>query len=150
MSSSYIPAELRRLVVARAEGCCEYCWIHEEDTFFGCEVDHVLSEKHGGATGAENLAYACVVCNRRKGSDVGSFVPGSSRFSRFYNPRSDRWAEHFGFSADGLWIEPLTDVGAVTARIPGFNDLERQLEREALRQIGRYPPPGVRERILGP
>ena len=47
MSTSYIGAELRRYVFARAERLCEYCLIHEEDTFFGCEVDHILSEKHG-------------------------------------------------------------------------------------------------------
>jgi hypothetical protein len=51
VSTSYISAELRRLVVARAESLCEYCLIHEEDTFFGCEVDHVISEKHGGVSG---------------------------------------------------------------------------------------------------
>ena len=44
-TASYISPELRRLVAARAEGLCEYCLIHEDDTFFGCEVDHILSEK---------------------------------------------------------------------------------------------------------
>ncbi len=33
---------------------------------------------------------------------------------------------------EGFRIEPLTEVGAVTARIFGFNDPERILEREAL------------------
>ena len=28
---------------------CEYCLIHEDDTVFGCEVDHIISTKHGGA-----------------------------------------------------------------------------------------------------
>jgi len=72
MSVTYIPAELRRFVVARAEGICEYCLIAEVDTFYGCEADHILSEKHGGATDAENLAMACVFCNQAKGSDIGS------------------------------------------------------------------------------
>jgi hypothetical protein len=45
--SSYINAALRRLVATRAEGLCEYCLINEEDAFFGCEVDHIISEKHG-------------------------------------------------------------------------------------------------------
>jgi len=69
------------LVVARADHLCEYCLIHEEDTFFGCEVDHIISEKHGGPTTADNLADACVFCNRAKGSDVASIVPGSGTFS---------------------------------------------------------------------
>jgi hypothetical protein len=58
MSVTYIPADLRRLVVARAEGICEYCLIAEEDTFYGCEVDHIISEKHSGSTTADNLAFA--------------------------------------------------------------------------------------------
>jgi hypothetical protein len=73
--SSYISAALRRLVATRAEYLCEYCLIHEEDTFFGCEVDHIISEKHGGQTEADNLAYACAFCNRSKGSDsVSTFA----------------------------------------------------------------------------
>jgi 5-methylcytosine-specific restriction endonuclease McrA len=58
---SYINEELRRLVALRAEYLCEYCLIHEEDTFYGCEVDHIISLKHGGPTEAENLAYACAI-----------------------------------------------------------------------------------------
>ena len=47
---------LRRLVAERAWHVCEYCLVHEDDLFHGCEVDHVLSRKHGGQTTAENLA----------------------------------------------------------------------------------------------
>lgn len=54
MSVTHIAADLRRLVVARAEGLCEYCLISEDDTFYGCEADHIISEKHGGSTDAEN------------------------------------------------------------------------------------------------
>jgi len=54
--SSYISPALRRLVATRAEYLCEYCLIHEDDTFFGCEVDHIISEKYGGQTAENNLA----------------------------------------------------------------------------------------------
>lgn len=56
MSATYISAELGRLVIARADNLCEYCLIHEDDTFFGCEVDHIISEKHGGLTRVATLA----------------------------------------------------------------------------------------------
>ena len=59
MSTTYIPVELRRMVFQKAEQKCEYCLIHEDDTFFGCQVDHIIAEKHGGATTLENLALAC-------------------------------------------------------------------------------------------
>jgi hypothetical protein len=137
MSVTYISAELRRLVVARAEGLCEYCLIAEEDTFYGCEVDHIISEKHGGPTQEENLAYACVFCNQSKGSDVGSIHWESGQFVRFFNPRTDHWADHFMLTESR--IEGITEIGAVTARILGFNTGERLLERQTLHEIGRYP-----------
>jgi 5-methylcytosine-specific restriction endonuclease McrA len=83
MSVTYIGVELRRRVVARAEEICEYCLIAEIDTFYGCEADHIISEKHGGGTDDENLAYACVCCNQAKGSDIGSINWETEEFVRF-------------------------------------------------------------------
>lgn len=145
MSVTYISAELRRLVVARAEGLCEYCPIAEEDTFYGCEVDHIISEKHGGPTQGDNLGYACVFCNRAKGSDVGSIHWESGQFVRFFNLRTDRWVDHFVLT--GSRIEGVTAIGAVTARILGFNSGERILERLTLQGIGRYPSPAASSRM---
>jgi HNH endonuclease len=137
MSQTYISAEMRRLVIERAGRRCEYCLIHEDDTYFGCEVDHVVSEKHGGLTVVENLAYACLVCNRYKGSDLGSILLPSGDLIRFFNPRIDVWPDHF--SLDGVIIKPLTAISQVTERILRFNTIERLMEREALRLVGRYP-----------
>lgn len=145
--SSYISDALRQSVASRADYLCEYCLIHDDDTFLGCEVDHIISLKHGGSTEAENLAYACCFCNRHKGSDIASIVKETGNLARFFNPRLDRWAEHFHFS--GNIIEPLTDVGEATARIFGFNASERILERESLIAIGHYPSKSALTRIQG-
>jgi hypothetical protein len=142
MSSSYIPIELRRLVIARADRLCEYCLLHEDDAYLGCEVDHIISEKHGGLTKAENLCLACMTCNRNKGSDIGSIVMpfNGGVFSRFFNPRTDLWYEHFTFNdSDLITILPLSPIGEVTIRILRFNSVECLLERQTLREIGRYP-----------
>lgn len=133
--SRYLSAEVRQLVAARADYLCEYCLIAEDDTFFGCEVDHVISLKHGGSSEVENLAYACVFCNRQKGSDIGSISSGE--FSRFFNPRTDRWSDHFRLT--GSSIQPLTLIGEVTARILNFNSADRILERRALQEANKYP-----------
>ena len=113
----WISAELRRTIADRAKQLCEYCLIAEEDTFYGCEVDHIISLKHSGSSEPNNLAYACALCNRAKGSDVGS-IATSGEFTRFFNPRADRWAEHFGL--EGATIQPLTPIGEVTAGILSF------------------------------
>ena len=41
---------------------------------------------------------------------------------------------------NGVVVEPRISVGEAAAKILGFNETERILEREALRHIGRYPP----------
>lgn len=150
MSTTYINAELRRLVIARADRLCEYCLLHEDDAYFGCEVDHIISEKHGGLTNAENLAYACMTCNRNKGSDVGSIVMplDSGIFSRFFNPRTDLWYEHFSLNnSNAITIVPLSHIGEVTTRILRFNNAECLLERQALHDINRYPTAEALRRI---
>ncbi len=142
MNRRYISEQLRRLVANRANNLCEYCLIHEDDTFFSCQVDHIISLKHGGKTKAENLAYACAFCNRNKGSDVGSIL-SNDNFVRFYNPRTDKWSDHF--QLEGTIIKPMTDVGEATANILDFNNIDRIIERQTLIDLGRYPHPSVVE-----
>ena len=143
MSRTYIPAETRRLVAERAQRRCEYCLIHEDDTYFGCQIDHIVSEKHGGSSALENLAYACTFCNRNKGSDIGSILTDSKGLVRFFDPRTDRWTDHFAVDGDLITIVALTQIGEVTAHILAFNDIDRLMERDELHRIGRYPPVNV-------
>ena len=110
--TTYVAAALRRLVADRAGHVCEYCLIHEDDTFLGCEVEHVIAEKHGGPTTEDNLAFACVFCNRAKGSDIASVFPGSTEPVRLFHPRRDRWAEHFRLATDTWSIETMSPVVA--------------------------------------
>jgi hypothetical protein len=146
VSITYVGAELRRLVTTRAEGICEYCLINIEDTHFGCCVEHVIAEKHGGATNAENLAFACVFCNRYKGSDLGSLDPHSGVLVRFFHPRTDRWSDHFRLTED-MEITPCTDVGRVTVTVLRHNSSERLLERQELHAHGFYPGKAALRRI---
>jgi Restriction endonuclease len=97
--SPSVAAALRRLVAERAGYMCEYCGIPESLTFFGCQIDHIVAAKHGGDTTANNLCYACVFCNRFKGSDLGSVDPDSGALVRFFNPRSDCWGSILNTSA---------------------------------------------------
>ncbi len=135
--SNRISDELRNAVAHRANHFCEYCLIHEEDTIYGCQVDHVISLKHGGATTLANLAYACAFCNRLKGSDIGSILWSTQSFIRFFNPRTDLWGDHF--KVDDAIIRPISDIGKATTQILGFNNIDRVIERQTLIAIGRYP-----------
>ena len=115
---------------------------------FGGEVDHIVSEKHGGQTHEDNLAYSCFSCNRNKGSDLGSLMPGTNTLIRFFTPRQDLWHGHFYLDEpNGMKILPLTEIGVVTARIFGFNEPDRLLERRALQITDRYLTAMARRRM---
>ena len=75
--SSYISPEIRQIIASRANHVCEYCLVAEEDAYFRFQVEHIISRKHGGSSELDNLALACVFCNRYKGSDIASLTPGT-------------------------------------------------------------------------
>ncbi len=131
---SYIPENIRQAVRQRAFRCCEYCLIDEDTIFLSHEIDHIISIKHGGLNVLVNLA--CSLCNRYKGTDVGSIFQG--KFIRFFNPRIDLWTDHFGL--DDSFIQPLTPIGEVTAKIFGLNHVDRLIERQVYIESGIYPP----------
>ena len=135
--SNYINSETRQIVASRANFVCEYCLIAEADAYFRFQVEHIISRKHGGSSELENLALACVFCNRYKGSDIASVQPETNKLTRFYNPRIDRWSEHFHLN--GIVIEPLTEIGEATVRILQMNHDDQILERQVLSRRGLYP-----------
>ena len=128
--ASDIGEQLRARVARRAGHRCEYCLIHEHEAGFPHQVDHVVSRKHGGTSHFDNLAYACILCNRYKGSDVASINSTTGEIVRLFHPRRDRWIDHFHLAAD--CIEPLTDTGSATVRLLRLNIAERLAERRLL------------------
>ena len=136
---SYVPATLRRLVTQRAAEQCEYCRFPQTAALFAFEMEHIIAEKHDGITVVENLALSCPCCNRFKGTDLGSIDPETQQLTPFFNPRLQKWSDHFRL--DRGTIVPLTPQGRVTAKILQFNLPERILEREQLITSGEYPPP---------
>jgi len=137
MSGRRIPAALRALVHQRAGGCCEYCHIHEDDVLAPHEPDHIVAEQHGGATTIENLALACVHCNAFKGTNLSSVDPDTGKVVLLFNPRTDRWEDHFRL--DGPRLVPVTAIARATARLLRFSDPEREQARRDLWLAGRYP-----------
>jgi 5-methylcytosine-specific restriction endonuclease McrA len=134
---TYVPIDLRTLVIARAQDSCEYCLIHADYAVLVHEIDHVIAEKHGGATAAENLAYACAQCNRFKGSDIATFDPQTDQVVPLFNPRTQSWSEHFRL--DGVIIVALSPTGRATERSLQLNLIDRILLRKELLSAGRYP-----------
>lgn len=134
MRPAYIPAALRRRVIQRADGQCEYCFIPAVAVFAAHEIDHIIAQKHGGVTAAENLALSCALCNKHKGSDLTSLDEETGDIVPLYHPRRDRWSEHFQVH-DAQFV-PLTPTGRVTIRLLQLNRSDRVEERALLIAAG--------------
>ncbi len=132
-----VGGELRRVVVERADSCCEYCRLHQSLVASVHQVDHVIAEKHGGPTILENLALSCMTCNLRKASDVASFDPETGKLSPLFHPRTQVWSEHFNL--DGARLVGLTAIGRTTIEFLQLNSFERVFERAELIEAGVYP-----------
>lgn len=131
---------LRNLVWQRANGLCEYCRISSEwdAAAFAFQVDHVIAQKHGGQTVADNLALACFHCNNRKGPNVAGIDPLTGQVVRLFHPRRDQWKEHFRW--DGPILAGLTPIGRTTVEVLTINHPSYVAVRECLIEQAVFPP----------
>lgn len=121
----------------RARYRCEYCLVHEDDVLIPHDIDHIIAVQHGGATTAENLAFACVHCNRRKGPNIASIDLETEEVTPLFHPRKHIWDEHFELHSGH--ISPRTPIGRATVYLLSLNAAERIRVRENLIASGRYP-----------
>ena len=132
-----VPDRIRKLVQERAGFRCEYCKVHEDDSFLPFEVDHIISLKHGGGNELENLAYACPHCNQNKGTDIATFIRNYDDIIPIFNPRKQLWPQHF-FVVAGE-IVSKTRTGEATVKLLKLNEPERIIHRRLLSETGGYP-----------
>jgi HNH endonuclease len=135
---TYISESLRQQVEERANHRCEYCRLHEQDSYFTHEIDHIYAEKHGGKTIADNLCLACGFCNRHKGSDICSLDPQTGNIISLFHPRRDHWDQHFQLDSQTGIIIPLTAQGRATERVLRFNQLDLTTDRVKIISLGGY------------
>ncbi len=128
--------ELAQLVWRRARNRCEYCQFPADISVLPFQIDHIIAEKHGGPTVADNLSLSCERCNSHKGPNIAGFLKG--RHVRLFNPRTDDWPEHFQW--DGPRLVGKTDIGHVTVDVLAINRPYRIALRTALIEEGNFPP----------
>ena len=116
-----ISAALRRAVIERAKGLCEYCQTDSEFSDSPFDVEHIIPIFQNGQTELENLALSCQGCNLYKSSKTKAFDVTSEEFARFFNPRADIWGEHFALARNETIIIGLTPIGRVTVEALRLN-----------------------------
>lgn len=95
MAIPNISPTVRKIVMERASQCCEYCKSQDRFSPVYFSVDHIIPVSMGGSQDTDNLAYACMLCNRLKWNKTSSLDPVSQSVVNLYHPRTDSWKAHF-------------------------------------------------------
>ncbi len=101
MSRSYVSAALRAVVAEEARYRCGYCLSAEAIVGMPMDVEHIMPEVLGGTTDQGSLWLACPLCNAHKAGRSAGPDMLTGEIARFFNPRHQAWADHFGWSDDG-------------------------------------------------
>ena len=117
-----VSKEIRQQVRKRANYLCEYCHALEEASAARFEIDHIQPRSLGGSDAFKNLALACQRCNSYRYNFTKGIDPESQDLITLFNPRLQRWNEHFVWKQGGLIIQGKTSVGRATCNRLDLND----------------------------
>jgi len=130
--------QLHRLVWFRGAGVCEYCRMPQPFDPLPLCIDHIVAQKHHGATAEHNLALACFNCNSYKGPNIAGIDPETQQLTRLFDPRQDVWGEHFDWS--GARLVGRTTIARATIDVLNINEPDRVEHRRLLIAEGVFPP----------
>lgn len=130
--------ELESAVEERAGHRCEYCRMHQSLQGASFHLEHAVPRSKGGGDGLENRAWACPSCNLRKSDRTLGVDPGSASSTPLFNPRTDRWNEHFTWRQ--YQLVGLTPTGRATVAALELNSPRRVLIRQVESAFELFPP----------
>lgn len=137
---SNISENLRQQVRNRADNRCEYCLSHQDYVMGKLQIDHLFPVSKGGKNFEDNLCLACELCNQYKWTQTTGLDPETSSNVALFNPRNQKWEEHFSWSEDGTRIIGLTACGRATAAALKLNNSLALTVRRTWVRAGWHPP----------
>ncbi len=72
--------------------------------------DHIQPRSKGGETTFENLCLACRSCDEFKADSTAAIDPLTGETAPLFNPRTQKWSDHFIWSSDATRVEGLTNM----------------------------------------
>ena len=140
MSKTHIPEALRVRVREQAQYRCGYCLTPERIVGTPMEIDHLIPQSLGGPSEESNLWLACSLCNNYKSNRVIALDSVTDETVPLFNPRRQRWHEHFVWSGAGDRIIGLTPVGRATVFALRLNRPTLVRARQFWLMAGWRPP----------
>lgn len=133
-------ANVRYRVQERAGNRCEYCLSHQNYIMGWLQIDHILPTVAGGQNDEENLCLACEFCNQYKWTKFDALDPMTGQNTSLFNPRQQKWSNHFAWSEDGTKIIGLTECGRATVDALQLNNDLAVTVRQNWVKAGWHPP----------
>jgi hypothetical protein len=135
------PAEtLRQRIRQRAGNRCEYCLSHQDYIMGRLQIDHIQPLAKGGANTEDNLCLACELCNQYKWTQTEAIEPESGELVSLFNPRLQKWQEHFTWNQEGTEIIGITPCGRATIVALRLNNNLAVIVRKNWVKAGWHPP----------
>jgi HNH endonuclease len=131
--------DLRETVELRAGRRCEYCRAPQPATGVRYHLEHVFPESFGGTDDVENLALACPTCNYHKSNHLLGADEDGMAGRPLFNPRKDRWHEHFEFDSSTLRLKGKTVTGKGTVNRLRMNNTMQLEARRLWVELELYP-----------
>jgi HNH endonuclease len=122
MPRDRIPDELAQRVRAAARERCGYCLSPQRLVMARLELEHMIPRAKGGTSSESNLWLCCPLCNRFKSDHTSARDPESGVDVPLYNPRNQRWSDHFRWSGDGTRVIGPTPTGRATVALLHLDD----------------------------
>jgi hypothetical protein len=104
------------------------------------EVDHIIPISAGGESHLDNFSFVCRGCNSFKHDFQTGIDPDTNRSVVLFNPRIERWEDHFEWSEDGTLIIGLSPTGRATIDRLRMNRPGIVASRRLWVEAGWHPP----------
>lgn len=140
MSNGHLPDEVRARVRAQAGDRCGYCLSPQRLVLGWLEIEHIIPKAKGGADDEDNLWQACRLCNNFKGVQTEGLDPETGQWVRLFDPRRQRWSEHFAWSDDGTRVLGRTPCGRATVISLQLNNVIAVMVRREWVAADWHPP----------
>jgi HNH endonuclease len=140
VSTPYISENVKASVREAAQDRCGYCQSLQKYVLGILEIEHIIPKANGGSDNEENLWLSCRLCNSYKGIQTKATDPIGDRSVQLFNPRTQRWSQHFTWSEDGVYIIGLTPCGRATVLALQLNNIYAVTVRQAWTSVGWHPP----------
>jgi len=135
-----ITPKLRRIVVERASGLCEYCRSPEQFSIGNFAIEHVIPSQIGGTSTEDNLALSCQQCNNHKYTKTQAPDPTSENMVPLFHPRQHRWSDHFVWNEDFTLVIGTSPTGRATVEALHLNREGVVNLRRVLFAMNEHPP----------